>query len=198
MISGIRGRVERYLGAVACAVFTVAATGAEFGPRELMQVLAGVERTSARFVETRHSVLLKSPLVLSGTLAYRRPDSLEKHVLSPYDERIVIEGKQVTIENRARGWKKTLLLATAPAIAGLVESIRATRAGEIGTLERYYRVEVEGDRQQWWLRLRPHDPEIAEYVSAVMVSGSDARIERVEVHEASGDHIVMDVREDLE
>lgn len=162
-----------------------------------MQLLAGVERATARFVETRHSVLLKSPLVLSGTLSYRRPDSLEKHVLSPYDERTSIEGEQVTIENRARGWKKTLSIAAAPTIAGLVESIRATRAGEIGRLERYYRVEAGGDPRQWWLRLRPHDPEIAEYVTAVLVSGSNARIERIEVHETSGDSTVMEIWEEL-
>lgn len=197
MISGVGRRAEPFLAAAACALVTGAAAAADFGARELMQTLAEVERASARFVETRDSPLLKSPLVLRGTLSYRRPGRLEKHVLSPYDERILIEGEQVTIENRTRDWKKTLSIAAAPALAGLVESIRATRAGELRTLERFYRVEAGGEREQWWLRLRPHDPEIAEYVNAVTVTGSGARIERIEVDEKSGDRTAMEISEEL-
>ena len=197
MISGTSARINLLVVAAGCTVLTAAAAEPAFGPRELMRLLAGVEQATARFVETRHSALLKSPLVLSGTLSYRRPDRLEKHVLSPYDERILIEREQITIENRTRGWTKTLSIHSAPAIAGLVESIRATRAGEIATLERFYRVEAGGDRQQWWLRLRPHDPEIAEYVTVVMVSGSGARMERIEVRETSGDRTVMEISEEL-
>lgn len=162
-----------------------------------MKTLAQVESASARFVETRRSPLLKSPIVLRGTLSYRRPDRLEKHVLSPYDERILIEGEQVTIENRTHDWKKTLSIAEAPALAGLVESIRATRAGELQTLERFYRVEAGGDREQWWLRLKPHDRELAEYVTEVTIKGSGARIERIEVDETSGDRTTMEITEEL-
>ena len=59
---------------------------------ELMQVLSDVPSSRARFIETRHSALLKKPLVLSGRLVYRRPDRLEKHVQTPFEESIIDRG----------------------------------------------------------------------------------------------------------
>ncbi len=109
-------------------------------------MLGSVERAHARFVETRHSALLKSPLVLEGTLAYRRPDRVEKHVQSPYDERITVEGGRLTLENRAQNRKKTLSVSGAPGLAALIESIRATRAGDLAALQRHYALQVEGSR----------------------------------------------------
>lgn len=162
-----------------------------------MRLLGSVESTSARFIETRYSALLTAPLVSRGTLIYHRPDRLEKHVSSPYDELIVLEGGRVSVDNRTRGRKMTVSVASAPGIAGLVESIRATRAGDLGALERFYKVEVGGNRGDWWLRLRPRDPELAEYVTAVTVQGAGARIERVEVNETSGDRTVMEISEKL-
>ena len=176
----------------------VGATAAEITLPELMRTLAQVERANARFIETRHSPLLKAPLVLRGTLSYRRPGRLEKHVLSPYDERIVIDGGQVTIENRTRGWNKVLSIDAAPGLAGLVESIRATRAGELQALERFYVVESGGSREHWWLRLKPHAPEIAQYVNAVTIKGSGPRIERIETEETSGDQTTMEISEQFE
>lgn len=193
----MRGRARLLLAAVACALAAGADAAADFGTHALMQTLAGVERASARFIETRHSPLLTSPIVLRGTLSYQRPDRMEKHVLSPYDERILIEGEQLTIHNRTRDWKKTLSITAAPGLAGLVESIRATRAGELRTLERFYKVETGGSRGRWWMRLRPHDPEIAEYLRAVTVRGSGPRIEQIEVDETSGDHTAMDIAEEV-
>jgi len=193
----MRRRTKLLLAAATCGLATGAAAGAEFGTRELMQALAEIQQASARFIETRYSPLLKSPIVLRGTLSYRRPDRLEKHVLSPYDERILIEGEQVTIDNRTRDWKKTLSIAAAPGLAGLVASIRATRAGELRTLERFYRVEAGGNKERWWLRLRPHDPEIAEYLNTMTFKGSGPRVERIDVDEASGDRTVMEISEEV-
>lgn len=193
----MKGRAELLL-LLAVGGLPVGATATEIGAQELMQTLAQVERATARFIETRHSPLLKAPLVLRGTLSYRRPGRLEKHVLSPYDERIVIDGGRVTIENRTRGWNRALSIDAAPGLAGLVESIRATRAGELKALERFYIVETGGSREHWWLRLRPHAPEIAQYVNAVIFRGSGLRIERIEAEETSGDRTAMEISEEFE
>jgi len=67
---------------------------------ELMQMLGSVQSENARFVETRHSALLSAPLVLKGTLAYQRPDRLEKNVLAPYEEKTVIAAKEMAFRPR--------------------------------------------------------------------------------------------------
>lgn len=162
---------------------------------ELMQMLGAVESENARFVETRHSALLKAPLVLEGTLAYRRPDRVEKHVLSPYDERITVEGGRLTMENRTQNRKKTVSVSGAPGIAALIESVRATRAGDLDALQRYFALQLEGSREQWTLTLTPLDAQLARYVSQLALSGSGSRIGRITVEEAGGDRSVMEISE---
>jgi len=162
---------------------------------ELMQMLGSVESENARFVETRHSALLKAPLVLEGTLAYRRPDRVEKHVLSPYDERITVEGGRLTLENRTQNRKKTVSVSGAPGLAAMIESVRATRAGDLDALRLHFALQLEGSREQWTLTLRPLDAQLARYVSLLALSGSDARIGRVTVEEAGGDRSVMEISE---
>jgi len=163
---------------------------------ELMRELAKVEASHATFVETKRSALLKEPLVTRGTLAYRRPASIEKHVLQPYNERFAIEGDVLTLENR-RGRKLKTSVSGAPGLAALVEGIRATRAGDLAALEHHYEVRVEGRRERWTLLLRPTADEVARHVASITVSGTGSRIVRVEIEEASGDRAVMEIQEEL-
>jgi hypothetical protein len=193
----MRTRAELAFVACVSGLLGSATAAADLDKQALMQLLGSAERASARYVETRHSALLTAPLISRGTLLYERPDRLEKHVSFPYDERIVLERGQMSIDNRTRGRKMLITITRAPGIAGLVESIRATRAGDLGALERFFEVEVGGNRDEWRLRLRPHDRELAEYVNAVTVKGAGPRIERIEVDERSGDRTVMEINEEL-
>ena len=162
---------------------------------ELMQMLGSVETSNARFVETRESALLKSPLVLKGTLAYRRPDRIEKHVLAPREERIIVEGGRLTFEGGAQKSRRTMSVNSAPGLAALVESIRATRAGDLAALQRHYDVQVDGTREEWSLTLKPLDSRVADYVSSIALAGSGPRVSRMVVHEAGGDRSVMEIEE---
>jgi len=184
------------LGLLVAFVPVLAPAAAPFTVTELMQMLGSVEAANARFVETRYSSLLKSPLVLRGTLSYRRPDRVEKHVLAPHDERITVEGGRLTLENRAQNRRKTLSVNGAPGLAALIESIRATRAGDLAALQRYYALQVEGGRAQWTLTLKPLDSQVADYVISIALSGSDSRIGRITIEEAGGDRSVMEISED--
>jgi len=190
MVRALAGFVVVWLAAAA------ATAAAPLGIPELMQMLASVESARARFVETRESAVLKSPLVVQGTLSYRRPDRLEKHVLAPHDERITVEGGQLTLENRAQNRRKTIAVGSAPGLAALVESIRATRAGDLAALRRHYALQVEGSRDEWTLILRPLESQVADYVTSIALSGSDSRIRRIVVAEAGGDRSVMEITED--
>jgi outer membrane lipoprotein-sorting protein len=163
---------------------------------ELMATLASAESSRATFVETRHSALLRTPLVSRGTLTYQRPSSLEKHVLHPYDERIVLEGDTLTVENRTRSTIFTTSKSSSLGIAALVDGMRAIRAGDLGTLERYFALKVAGQRDSWSLTLKPVDEELRQYVHALIVSGTQNRITRIEVEESKGDRVVMEVREE--
>ena len=179
------------LGAACCA-----RAAPPLAPAELMPALAAVAASHATFVETKRSALLKEPLVSRGTLAYRRPDSLEKHVREPYDERIVLDGGRLTVDNRTRGRKTTVSLASAPQLGALTEAVRAVRAGDLAALELHFELRAEGTPERWTLSLAPRAEEVSRYVAGIVVSGAAGRITRIEVAEASGDRSVMDIREE--
>jgi outer membrane lipoprotein-sorting protein len=196
MTSGQRTGFEAVLAA-ACLALAAAALAGGIDAKELMALLAGVETATARFVETRHSALLRKPLVSSGTLSYQRPNRIVRHTEMPQEERIVLDKGRLTIENRTLGSATAASLSKTPGVSALVESIRATRAGDLAALERYYEVRVSGARAKWRIDLVPRAPGLAQYVDSVAVSGNGARIARIEVREASGDRTVTEIDEEL-
>jgi len=129
--------------------------------------------------------------VLKGSLVYARPDRLEKIVVAPYEERTVIAGNSVTVENRALKQKRSFSLASSAAISALVESMRATLAGDRAALERHYSIQLEGRADAWTLSLAPRDPKLAAMIKRIQVAGVRERVKRIEVEEASGDRSVM-------
>ena len=197
MTSGTRNVASAAVALCAAIALGAAASPEAIDAQGLMKMLAGVESATASYVETRYSPLLKSPLVSRGTLSYRRPDRLEEHVESPRDERFVLQGEQLTVEDAAGHKSVTVAAGSAGAIAALIEGIRATRSGDLAALERDFDVTVSGAPESWQLRLLPRTPALAKYVRGITISGSRARIQTIEVLEASGDRTVMEVRESL-
>jgi outer membrane lipoprotein-sorting protein len=181
----------RWLAFALTLMQAASAAAAEFTLADLMRMLAGVPSAAAAFTETRRLALLDSPLVLKGRLAYTRPDRLEKHVLDPYDERTVVAGNTVTIENRTRNRTTTLSLASAPAVLTLVESLRATLSGDVAALERHYAVQLAGTAPDWMLTLTPREPGVAALITAMRLTGKGSQVLRLEVEESGGDSTMM-------
>jgi hypothetical protein len=166
-----------------------------FSLRDLMHAFAQVPAADAQFTEVQHARVLRAPLELRGTLHYERPDKLERRVRIPYDETIRIDGDQVSIDNPARGVHKRFALAKLPAAYAMVESLRATLAGDLGALERLHDVKLEGVREAWVLSLTPREPGVAGMLARVRLRGSADRITQIEYDEAAGDRTVVTVRD---
>lgn len=166
-----------------------------FGLPALMRALASVPRAEARFTEVRRMQVLSAPLELRGTLRYVRPDSLERQVQTPYEETIRIEGGRVSVDNPARGVRRSYALAALPAAYAMVESLRATLAGDATALERHYWLKLAGTRESWLLTLTPRDAGLADMLAEVRLHGAEARITRIEYDEAPGDRTVITIRE---
>lgn len=162
----------------------------------LMQAMAQVPASRARFVETRHMALLTQPLQLKGSLTYERPHRLAKHVQSPVDEFLSVDGDTLTVINRTKGEKRVIPLREQPAAGALVASVRATLAGDIAQLERHYRVELSGTRAAWNLRLQPREAQVRRAVDSIALAGAGARLDRLEVIEGNGDRSVMTILHD--
>jgi hypothetical protein len=161
----------------------------------LMGELAQVQTSRARYSEVKRVALLQKPLQLSGTLFYARPARLEKRQTLPFEEVISVDGGWLTVERE--GKTRRIALQNAPLVAALVESLRATLAGDGAELERVYSVRVQGTRRRWTLALTPRESEVAGVVKSVGISGSGSRIVRLEILEPGGDGSVMTIHEEF-
>ena len=159
----------------------------------LMELMAKVAAREDRFTETKTVAMLTKPLVLKGTLAYVRPDRVEKHVTSPYAEHMVVQGDQLTLSTR--DGTKRIAVDSHPLIRSFIEAIRASLAGEVAVLRRLYHIKLQGTRQHWMLTLRPLDAQAAEYLSSITLTGHEDRLTEVDIQETGGDRSVMQIQE---
>lgn len=166
-----------------------AAAKAQYAVEDLMRALAAAGDSSVAFTETRQSSALTTPLVTRGELRYVRPAQLERRVRAPAEERYLVDGDRVTIERKGSA-PRTVSLAAQPALGAFLESIRATLRGDLATLKRFYRVELEGTPDGWTLVLLPSDPGMAELVTVIRIAGSGVRLTGMEVLETGGDRVV--------
>jgi Outer membrane lipoprotein carrier protein LolA-like len=157
----------------------------------LMQELAARPSGHVTFTEVQHLGVLDRPLESSGELLYQAPDRLEKRILKPRPETLVL-AHGVLSATRGKH-TRTMELAAWPQVAPLLESLRATLTGDRATLERIFSVALEGDAARWTLKLTPKDPEAARAVSRVIITGGNAKLETVEILAADGDRSLLTI-----
>ncbi|BDB27728.1 outer membrane lipoprotein carrier protein LolA [Cupriavidus sp. P-10] len=163
-----------------------------FGVDQLMSTLAQRKSGRVRFTETKYIAMLAKPVQSSGELLFTAPDHLEKRTLSPKAENMVLDGDMLTVERD--GKRFTMPLQNYPELAAFIESIRGTLAGNRHTLERYYKLGLEGRASRWTLTLTPADSRMAAVVSQVRIDGTQDALDRVEIRQADGDRSVMTIR----
>jgi len=200
MTSGNEARLTRGLLCVAAALWLwtspARAETASFDIEQLMSALRHVNSATGRFVERKQLRVLDKPLQASGTLIYLAPDQLQKITNAPKWERIAVRQNHITIEQGQEGNARTFSLSDRPEIGAFVESIRATLAGDLPTLMRYYAVTMDGDAAAWRLLLVPKQRKLQELVKDIRISGAGNAIRTVDTEEADGDRSVMSIVEE--
>jgi len=166
----------------------------------LASELAKISYSHAAFVEKKELAALNSPLILNGKLEYRANDYLVKQTLTPFAETYKIKG-DLLIHEREHEDTITLDLNEYPALRGLFEAFRLTLAGDIKSLEKYYKIHFfnadqnsdykSGDKQQWILSLIPLNDELADYVTRIKIQGRGTQIISIETIEPNGDKSLM-------
>jgi hypothetical protein len=184
------------VSSVAHAEDEVTAAPAGWGLPQLMQSLAQVQSSQAKFTERKYLAVLIAPLDSSGTLLFQAPGHLEKHTLKPKAESLVLDQGVLTIDNKARNIKRTLVLQEYPAVWAFVESIRSTLAGDLPTLQRFYKIKLKGNATKWSMLLIPLEQRTRQVMSEIVISGRGARVTNIETTEPNGDHAMMTVVEE--
>jgi Outer membrane lipoprotein carrier protein LolA-like len=178
--------------AVALALLVSVRAGATDNDLDsLMALLAERSHGHVSYVEQDYFAVLDRPLESSGELLYERPDRVEKRTLAPRPASLILEKGTLTIQNGRR--KRVLALRDYPQIAPLIESIRATLAGDRAALEQVFLVNFEGSLARWTLTLAPLDTKLKSVVQQIRIEGERDELHTVNILQADGDHSMMTI-----
>jgi outer membrane lipoprotein-sorting protein len=161
----------------------------------LMATMHNVRSSTARFVETKYFHLLNQAQRSSGQLIYVAPNYMRKATAEPRQARLTINGDRLTIEQQGERTREVSLQDYSE-IGPLVESVRATLAGDLAALTRYFTTTLEGGADNWTLTLTPREPRLRELVAAIRIQGERNAISDVQTLEADGDRTDMAVLPD--
>ena len=157
----------------------------------LMALLAQRRHGEADFTEKKYLSMLKQPLESSGELIYDAPDHLEQRTSKPRPQSVVLDHGIASMQIGHR--HRELRLADYPQLAPLIDSIRATLAGDRAALERVFVLGFTGTLEHWQLRLEPRDAQLAATLKRIDMQGERDAVREVQVQQSDGDHSVMSI-----
>lgn len=169
-----------------------AETQPAFNLANLLHALAQAPHGRANYQETRYLHILDIPVGSSGELIYQPPNRMEKRVIKPHPELMVLDGKRMSLQRDGRTY--SIDLADHPGALAYASSMRALLAGQLASLSQHYRMQLSGDWQRWSLQMQPTDNAIAQLVSGMTVSGHRDQIQRIDYQQANGDHSEMTIQ----
>lgn len=158
----------------------------------LMQLLSTTPAAEVPYTEKKYSSLLTEPVLSSGTLAFRRPDTVEKNMKVPRNEHYLITGEELVVMRGST--ERRLPLSSQPLLSAFAASLRGVLTGDAVLLRKHYQLALEGEEQNWRLDLLPQDAGTTRYVERILVTGHAGHIDQIEVRESNGDRSVMQVQ----
>ena len=162
---------------------------AAFGLQELTALLAQRKSGEARFSEERFVGGIDGPLRASGTLSFVAPDRFARMTTEPRAESMAVDGNQLVLKRGGR--TRQMTLDALPEVTALIEAVRGTLTGNAVTLQRHFRIQVDGSAAQWTLLLVPLDERLATQVRELKITGMSGDLRMVELWLAGGDRSVM-------
>ncbi len=157
-----------------------------------MGLLARQRHARALFEEQQYLAVLTRPLVSSGILIYDAPGHLEQRTLRPRRQTMVLDHGVLTLQIGRH--RHSVPLSDYPQLAPLIDSIRATLAGDRAGLEHAFTLQLHGDLDHWQLQLEPRAGQLSTTVSQIVIAGTQARISEVRMRQSDGDHSVLQIR----
>ena len=188
---GLDRRWRRALGA-ALATCTALSLATPVWALDLATVTAQLAQRKggeARFTEERFVSGFDGPLRASGTLSFAAPDRFARFTTEPRPESMVVDGNNLVLQRGGRS--RQMALDAVPEVGALIEAVRGTLTGNAATLDRHFKVKVEGSAVQWTLTLVPRDARLATQVRELKISGLVSDVRSVELWLAGGDRSLM-------
>jgi len=137
----------------------------------LLKSISHTGPSSTPFIEAHFSKLLARPLIVGGKLEYLGPDELARSIETPYKERTLVRGDQVTVE-REGSKTRQFSLQRAPDLKSLLSSFGALLSGNQSGLSQQFEPQLTGSVKDWALTLTPRDAHIAARIHSITVRGN--------------------------
>ncbi len=131
---------------------------------------------------------MNDPLEVTGELRLRENQVLERQTLTPFVETQTLSADSVEVR-RPNGHRRRFSLDRAPELAALREVLIAVMSGDTAPLANTFDMSASGAPDAWSLELRPCSDRISERLEALVMSGSDQRLDGLELVLTSGERI---------
>lgn len=154
-------------------------------------LLARHKSGEARFTEERTVSGIEGPLRASGTLSFVAPNRFTRATTEPRAESMAVDGNALILKRGGR--MRQMTLDAMPELTALIEAVRGTLTGNASSLERHFRIKVDGSPAQWTLTLVPRDERLATQVRELRITGASGELRVVELWLAGGDRSVMSI-----
>lgn len=153
--------------------------------------LAQAKGVRAQFTQTQTLAAMKQPLVSSGSLLFFRERGVIWQIDTPYQATYVITDAGV-VELNAAGQRVTAHSAQgARGVAQVSKMMRAMLGGDLSALYSQFDVRAEGSAAQWRMQLTPNQPQIAQSIKGLEMSGGDY-LHSLRITLANGDVTTLD------
>lgn len=183
--------IERLLVLAALTLAAATPAWAAFDLATLAGLLAQKKSGEVRFTEERFVSGIDGPLRASGTLSFTAPDRFARHTLEPRPESMLVDGNTVTLKRGGRS--KQMAVDAVPELTALIEAVRGTLNGNLGTLQKHFNTRVEGTAALWTLTLTPRDDRLARQVRELKIAGQGGDLRSIELWLSGGDRSLMSI-----
>ncbi|WP_042300979.1 LolA family protein [Paraburkholderia kururiensis] len=153
--------------------------------------LAKAKGVRARFTQTQTLAAMKAPLVSTGSLLFLRERGAIWHIDTPYKATWVMTDAGIVTVDAAGTQTAARSAQGARAAAGISKMMRAMLAGDLSALYSQFDVEATGTPAHWQMRLVPNQPQIAQSIASLQMSGGDY-LRMLRIAHANGDVTQLD------
>jgi hypothetical protein len=151
---------------------------------------------TARFTENRHLPFKKIPVVFTGEMRLSPERGLSLHYLTP-QERILVLDQQGLLLRDENG--RTRDLASEPRAQATIAALMHVLRFDLGELAKQFDLYGRQADDRWVIALEPKTSELASTIGRLVVSGTRAQVEKIEMRKSavlSIEILISDVRKD--
>lgn len=159
---------------------------------QLMARLAAVPERRAAFREERRFATLSEPLMSRGHLLYRRPGYLEKVTDWPQPERLVVDGRWLSLME-GNDPPRVVDLRAQPELRSMIDGLLGPLSGDLAGLQARFSIEAAGELAAWTLALAPREERARQFLRSLRLAGREDAITDVRLVQANGDEQWMQI-----